>query len=41
MLTGAPRDDDAPLLGRLGLAQPRGLAERLLRRVVARALHGA
>jgi acyl-CoA hydrolase len=41
VLAGAARAEDTPLLARLGLAHPRGLAERLLRRVVARALHGA
>lgn len=41
MFSGSPRADDLPLLARLGLAQPRGLAERLLRHVVARALHDA
>ena len=40
LLGSAPRAEDLPQLARLGLAQPRGLAERLLRRVVARALHG-
>lgn len=41
LLGGAPRAGDLLALARLGLAQPRGLAERLMRRVVARALHGA
>ncbi len=41
LLGGAPRAEDAPLFARLGLAQPRNLAERLLRRVMARALRGA
>ncbi|MBS0569642.1 MAG: acetyl-CoA hydrolase [Proteobacteria bacterium] len=38
MLAGAPRAEHAPLLARLGLTRPRGFAERLLRRLVARAL---
>jgi acyl-CoA hydrolase len=41
LLHGAGREQDLPLLERLGLARPRGLPERLLRRLVARALHGA
>ncbi|HXD84453.1 MAG TPA: acetyl-CoA hydrolase/transferase C-terminal domain-containing protein [Rudaea sp.] len=41
VLSGAARTEDAPLLARLGLAHPRGLAERLLRRMVVRALHGS
>jgi acyl-CoA hydrolase len=41
LLGGAPRAEDAPLFARLALAQPRNLAERLLRRVMARALRGA
>jgi acyl-CoA hydrolase len=41
VLGGAPRAEDAPLLARMGLAHPHGLAERLMRRVVARALQGA
>ena len=34
MLGAQPRPQDLPLLARMGLAQPRGLRERLLRRVV-------
>ncbi|HST28308.1 MAG TPA: acetyl-CoA hydrolase/transferase C-terminal domain-containing protein [Rudaea sp.] len=41
LLNGVTREQDLPLLERLGLARPRGLAERLLRRVVERALRGA
>jgi hypothetical protein len=39
MLRRLPRDAAAqPLFERMGLARPRGLRERLLRRVVAAAL---
>ena len=38
MLAGKPRAQDAALFERMGLAQPRGVAERLLRRMLARAL---
>jgi hypothetical protein len=41
LFAGTPRAADKPLLERMGLARPRGLAERLLRRLVAGALHGA
>ena len=41
MLAGAPLAEDAPLYARMGLVQSRGLAQRLLRRLVAQALHGA
>jgi hypothetical protein len=38
-LIGArPRPRDAPALARMGLAEPRGLRERLMRRVMALAL---
>jgi len=39
LFAGRPRAGDMPLLERMGLAHPRGLAGRLLRRVLARALH--
>jgi hypothetical protein len=39
LFAGRPRVGDMPLLERMGLAHPRGLAGRLLRRVLARALH--
>ncbi|MGH8040646.1 MAG: acetyl-CoA hydrolase/transferase C-terminal domain-containing protein [Rudaea sp.] len=38
---GSPRAQDEPLLARMGLARPRGVAERILRRVLTRALRGA
>ncbi len=38
---GSPRAQDEPLLARMGLAQPRGVAERILRRVLTRALRDA
>jgi acyl-CoA hydrolase len=40
LLHRAGRERDLPLFDRLGLARPRGLAERLLRRLVAGALRG-
>ena len=38
LIAGRPQPHDAPALARMGLAKPRGLRERLLRRVVALAL---
>ncbi|MBU6199134.1 MAG: acetyl-CoA hydrolase [Xanthomonadaceae bacterium] len=37
---GKPRAQDAALFERMGLAQPRGFSERLLRRMLAQALRG-
>jgi len=39
-LLSAVRDQDLPLLRRLGLDRAQGVRERILRRAVARALHG-
>jgi acyl-CoA hydrolase len=41
LLHRARREQDLPLFERMGLARPRGLTERLLRRLVAGALRGA
>ncbi|MHB8447724.1 MAG: acetyl-CoA hydrolase/transferase C-terminal domain-containing protein [Rudaea sp.] len=40
LVAGKPRAQDAALFERMGLAQPSGCAERLLRRMLVRALRG-